>query len=260
MKTFTINNLQVTDYGSANPPLIFVHAFPLDSRMWNEQAEYFKDKFRVITYDVRGLGKSYKDEKDVYTMETYADDLLSIIKELALENVNVCGLSMGGYIILRAVQKEPALFSKIILADTKADADDNTGLLGRAAMINKLQTQGKDFLLTEFLPKLISEEGLKNENLSSNLKEIITSQDATGIAKAVTAIALRLNHLENLLKISAPVLIVIGEKDKLTPLENSQKMDFLITDSRLEIIKNAGHISNMENPQDFNKAIENFLL
>jgi len=165
MKTHNINNLSVTDYGSEKQPLIFVHAFPLDSRMWNEQLNHFKEKFRVITYDVRGLGKSFQDNNDIYTMEAYADDLISIIKELKLENVIACGLSMGGYILLRACQKEPAVFSKLILADTKAGNDDNKGLQGRAEMINKLQTEGKDFLLKDFLPKLISEGGAKNETL-----------------------------------------------------------------------------------------------
>jgi pimeloyl-ACP methyl ester carboxylesterase len=259
MKTLTIKNLSVTDYEGKYEPLVFVHAFPLSSAMWDEQVKFFKDKYRVVTYDVRGLGKSHTGNNEIHTMESYADDLIFIIKEMKLEKINACGLSMGGYILLHAYHKEPELFSKLILADTKAAADDNEGLKGRAAMLNKLQTQGKDFLLNDFLPKLISEEGHSNDGLVKRIKQIISSNESSGIAKAVAAIAMRLNHTENLDTINVPALIIIGEHDKLTPIENSQKMQSAIKNSKLEIIEGAGHISNMENPQDFNKALAEFL-
>ncbi len=189
MKTLKISNLSVTDHEGSGQPLIFIHAFPLHSSMWNEQVEFFKDKFRVITYDVRGLGKSFIENNEIYTMDSYAEDLINLIKEMKLEKVIVCGLSMGGYIALHAYSKEPGIFSKLILADTKAENDDNKGLEGRAAMIKKLQTEGKDFLVKEFLPKLISEDGSKNSELVSELTSIISSNEAAGIAKAVAAIA-----------------------------------------------------------------------
>lgn len=259
MKTLNIKNLSVTDYEGSGEPLVFIQAFPLSSAMWKEQAEFFKDKYRVITYDVRGLGKSYRDDKEIYTMDNYADDLISIIEEMKFEKINACGLSMGGYILLQAYHKRPELFSKLILADTKASADDNEGIKGRSAMLNNLQTEGKNFLLKDFLPKLISEEGFKNEVLVNRLKEIISTNEAAGIAKAVAAIAIRLNHTENLSAITIIALIIIGEHDKLTPIEHSQKMNIAIPNSKLEVIKNAGHISNMENPDAFNKALNNFL-
>lgn len=259
MKTFKIKNLTINDYEGSGEPLIFVHAFPLSSVMWDEQVKFFRDKYRVITYDVRGLGDSYSAENEIYTMESYADDLISIIKEMNLEKVNACGLSMGGYILLQAYHKEPGLFSKLILADTKASGDDNEGLKGRAAMINKLQNEGSDFLLKDFLPKLISEEGFKNEVLVNRLKEIISKNEAAGIAKAVAAIAIRLNHTENLSAITIPTLIIIGEHDKLTPIEHSQKMKSAIPNSKLEVLKNSGHISNIENPGVFNKVLNDFL-
>lgn len=259
MKTRKIKNLSVTDYEGFGEPLIFIHAFPLSSPMWDEQVKFFRNIYRVITYDVRGLGESYKDDNEIYTMESYAVDLISIIKEMKLENVNVCGLSMGGYILLHAYHKEPELFSRLVLADTKASGDDNEGMKGRAAMLNKLQTEGKDFLLKDFLPKLISENGFNNSVLVKQLKEIISKNVAEGIAKAVAAIAIRLNTTENLSAITIPTLIIIGEHDRLTPFEHSQKMNKAIPNSNMEVLKNAGHISNIENPDAFNNVLDNFL-
>jgi pimeloyl-ACP methyl ester carboxylesterase len=227
--------------------------------MWDEQIEFFKDKFRVITYDVRGLGKSYVDNNEIYSMESYADDLIFIIKEMKLEKVNACGLSMGGYIMLRAIDKSPELFSKIILSDTKAENDDNTGLLNRSNMLKKLFTEGKDFILPDFLAKVSGEESLKNERLQGKLKDILSNQNADGIAKALTAIALRLNQTEALSKINIPALILVGDRDKGTPIPASEKMNSLIPNSEMKIISNAGHFSNIENPEEFNRTIYKFL-
>jgi pimeloyl-ACP methyl ester carboxylesterase len=131
MNNFKLNGININDYEGKGEPLIFIHAYPLCNRMWDEQVNYFKDKYRVITYDIRGLG--YSNEIDYYefTMEELVNDLFAIIDHLKLEKVNACGLSMGGYILLRALVKNQEKFSSVILADTKSEGENNASLLGR---------------------------------------------------------------------------------------------------------------------------------
>ncbi len=128
MKT-AINNLSVFTFGNNNnKPIIFVHGFPFDHRMWDSQIEELSRDYYCITYDIRGLGESPAGNGQ-FTMESFVDDLETIIDELKLKLPVLCGLSMGGYISLRAMERMEKRFRALILCDTKALADDNTGKL-----------------------------------------------------------------------------------------------------------------------------------
>ena len=111
MKNFKINGINVYDYEGTGEPLIFIHAYPLCSRMWDSQVDHFKDKYRVITYDVRGLGYSNELDNYSYMMEELVNDLFMLMDHLKLEKVIACGISMGGYILLRALVREQDRFS-----------------------------------------------------------------------------------------------------------------------------------------------------
>lgn len=101
-----IDGLSIYLYGNQNNhPVIFIHGFPFDHSTWNKQIEAFKDKYFCIAYDVRGLGNSIIGDGQ-FTMEMYVDDLFNIINQLKIEKPFLCGLSMGGYIALRAVERE----------------------------------------------------------------------------------------------------------------------------------------------------------
>lgn len=258
MKEYKINDLHIMDYEGTGNPLIFVHAFPLSSKMWKPQIDFFKNKFRVITYDVRGLGKS-KSINNQMTMEIFADDLLSIIESLKINNVFVCGVSMGGYIILRSYIKNPDIFKAIILADTRAERDDDAGLINRSIVIsNILKGKRKDFI-SNFLPKLVNKKSFKNINIRNFLEEMISENSDEGICGAQLALATRINSLDYLNSFIVPALIMVGEDDELTPPECSEKMNKLIPNSVLKVIPDSGHLSNIENPDTFNKYLIEFL-
>ena len=113
-----INSLAVYAFGKKeNPVIIFVHGFPFDHTMWEYQIKELQKDFYVIVYDIRGLGESYVGDGQ-YTMEAYVNDLFSIINQLNLVKPVLCGLSMGGYIALRAIEVDQAKFSGLILLDT----------------------------------------------------------------------------------------------------------------------------------------------
>ncbi len=258
MKEFKINDLHITDYEGNENALILLHAFPLSSKMWKPQIDFFKNQFRVITYDVRGLGKS-KSENNQMTMEIFADDLLSIIESLKLNKVFVCGVSMGGYIILRSYIKNPKVFKAIILADTRAERDDNKGLINRSNIITNIKNGKRDEFISEFLPKLVNKKNYENSEIKMLLEEMIKENTDEGICGALLALATRIDSTEYLNTFNVPTLIIVGEYDTLTPLDCSERMFRLIPNSELKIIPNSGHLSNIENSDLFNFYVSEFL-
>jgi 3-oxoadipate enol-lactonase len=258
MKKIMFSGLQIFDYEGNGFPFIFVHAFPLSSKMWQPQVEFFKNKFRVITYDVRGLGES-KSLNNQFTMEKYADDFLSVLEHLGLEKVFACGLSMGGYIILRSCIKKPEKFKSLILSDTKSEKDDDAALINRSNVISNIIDGKRKEFISGFLAKLINKKNYEDFKIRNFLENIISENTDEGICGAQLALGTRTNAVEYLNTFNVPALILVGEDDVLTPPSCAENMNKLILGSELKIIKNSGHLSNIENPDAYNSYIRGFL-
>jgi pimeloyl-ACP methyl ester carboxylesterase len=254
-----ISDIAIYNYGGNGEIVLFVHAFPLTADMWHNQVDYFKKKYHVITFDIRGFGKSDDSFNFIYTMENFADDVLNIIESLNLANINICGLSMGGYIVQRAVIKAPENFSSMILADTKAEKEDDRGLLRRGNFIDKLKKEGIGNFPDEFMKRLLFKDNYNNRELYSYIKNVIEQQDEKALTGASIAMSTRTNTLDYFENIRIPVLIMAGDNDTFTPPEHSLKMKERLINSEFKIIKNSGHLSPLENPKEFNQYLDNFL-
>lgn len=259
MKNFKINGINVTDYEGNGPALIFIHAYPLCNRMWDEQVNFFKDSYRVITYDVRGLGYSNQLDNYIFTMEELVNDFFDIADNLKLDKFNACGLSLGGYIILRALVRDQERFISVILADTKSEGENNESLLSRSNNIIRIKSGKKEEFLDDFLNLLLSEEGYKNEGIKSFVRTMMGWMDVNGLCSVMAAIATRTNILYQLKNIKIPALVIVGKKDVLTPVLNSFNLKEGLSNSEFKVIKDAGHLSNIEKPVEFNKFAEEFL-
>ncbi|MEO8447009.1 MAG: alpha/beta hydrolase [bacterium] len=259
MKNFKLNGISINDHEGDGPPLIFIHAYPLCSRMWDEQVGFFKEKYRVITYDLRGLGYSNELEDYQFTMEDHVNDLFEIISHIGTEKVNVCGLSIGGYILLRAVLRDESKFNSIILADTKSTSENYESLLSRSENVMKIK-KDKDTFLDDFLKKLLSEDGYTNEKLKTFVRLMMSWMDVKGLSSNMISIATRTDSFYLLKNITIPALVIAGRKDELTPVINSFHIKENIKNSVFKVIDNAGHLSNMEKPDEFNELINNFLV
>lgn len=257
MKNYIVNGLSVNDSMNGKPPLVFVHAFPLNSSMWENQMENFAGDFRTVSYDVRGLGLSSSDDNQ-FMMEMYIDDLVNVIKNLGQEKVFAVGLSMGGYIIQGAAIRNPELFRGIVLADTKGERDTDEALVSRAGSIKLIKNGGRDEFKSVFVKRLISRSNYNTE-LRSVIENIIDRNTDDGICGALLALATRYNYNEGISKLDIPSLIIVGDEDALTPLSDARKLQSALRNSRLEIIRSSGHMSNMENPTEFNTALGKFL-
>lgn len=259
MKNFKLNGISINDFGGKGSPLIFIHAFPLCSRMWDSQAEYFKDKFRVITYDLRGLGYSNETGDYSFTMEELVNDLFFVIDEMKLGKVNACGLSVGSYILLRAIVKDSSKFNSVILASANGDAENNTSLLARSEMIINLKNGKREEILDAFIKRLVSEESYKNDALVKFIKTMMSWMDTKGICSVLLAIATRTRTVDQLKGINIPALIIAGKEDIIVPPVKSLFIHENIAGSEFNVINGAGHLCNMEAPDEFNRIIDEFL-
>lgn len=241
------------------PPIVFIHGFPFNSEMWNPQAEAVKSRFRVITYDVRGHGRSEVGDGQ-YTMELFVDDLIALLDHLDLKKAVLCGLSMGGYIALRAVERNPERCRALVLCDTTSNADTNEAKLKRATSIKSIKKTGVKPYGEEFLKAVLTPETFQHRtDVVTAVRNMIQSNSPVGMCGALLALVSRTETTSSLPKINFPTLILVGEQDKTTPPELSEKMHQLIPNSELYMISNAAHLSNLENQEEFNDHLLQFL-
>jgi 3-oxoadipate enol-lactonase len=239
---------------------VLVHGFPFSSEMWKGQVQMLREKnLRIITYDLRGHGNSGAGDGQ-YTIELFVDDLIALIDRLDITKTILCGFSMGGYVALRAIERNPERFGALMLCDTMSAADSNEARLRRAASIKVIKEKGvgpfaEGFLKAVFAPQSFSARA----GVVDEMRKIIMSNPAIGICGALLAMAGRTDTTEALGKIVVPTLVIVGEHDNVTPLAAAQTMKDKIPNSRLQVIGGAAHVSNMENPSAFNECMASFL-
>jgi 3-oxoadipate enol-lactonase len=252
-----LNVLELGD--SQAKPIVLIHGFPLSHEMWNPQIELLKRGFRVVAYDLRGHGESDVGDGQ-YTMELLADDLIGLLDSLKIEKAILCGFSMGGYIALRTAEKSEDRVERLILCDTKAEADSNEAKLKRAATIRSVKEQGmKPFIESQIHALLRPQTITQNPAIVELVRGMIQRNSPLGICGALLAMAGRTDTSTVLPNLKIPTLILVGENDTLTPPELSKSMHGKIPQSSMHIIQRAGHLSNLENNEDFNRHLGDFL-
>ena len=258
----TLSNITVSynEEGPENAPvIIFIHGFPLNKSMWDKQMIALKDKYRVIAYDVRGHGDSEAGDGD-FSIELFVNDLLGMMDVLKVEKTVLCGLSMGGYIALNAVTKHPDRFDALVLSDTNCLDDTSEAKEKRLKAIDNIRENGVEKFADESIKNLFALESFTTREAEiAAAKEMIVKTSNQSLFSTINALAQRKETCSILPEIKVPVLIMVGEEDKITPPEASKLMHDNIKDSRLSIIENAGHLSNMENPDRFNEQLKQFV-
>ena len=256
----TINgiNLSYTDEGRG-APVVLLHAFPQSRAMWAPQVTALSNRHRVIAPDFRGFGESDAPE-GAYTLDQYADDVAGLLDHLAIQRAVFVGLSMGGYTLFALYRKYAARVKGLVLADTRAQADTEEGRAGRSAMVATAREQGAGAIADLMLPKLLSPAARQtNPDLVRQVRSAIERTKVSGIAGALTAMAGRPDSVPLLAQIACPTLVVTGELDGPAPPADGRLMAERIPGARLEIIPRAGHLSNLEEPDRFNRALLDFL-
>lgn len=254
------NKTHFIDRGeSKSTPVVLIHAFPLNHKMWAPQMEALTKSHRVIAYDIRGFGQSALGS-EAPSIDLFASDLIELLDSLKISKAILVGLSMGGYIALRAKQLFPQRVHALVLADTRVEPDSEEAKTKRAQTIEKLLAGGEKEFIDGFLAGALSKTTQTvNPSLVAELKEIISGNKTSGICAALKAMMTRLDTSGALSQNQVATLILVGEDDTLTPLNAAQNMQNLSGDADLTVIKKAGHLSNLENSAAFNAEVLAFL-
>lgn len=260
MKTETSARTISYDDAGTGPVVVLLHAFPLSRAMWAPQIEALADHYRILAPDLRGFGGS-KSFIDPPSLDQVADDMAILLDELKITGpVVLGGLSMGGYAALAFARRHAGRLRGLILADTKAEADDAEGKANRDRLIAfAAEHTGRD-VLEQMLPRLVAAETpARHPEVMDTLRHIAADQTPAGIIGALRAMRERPDSTPMLPSIAVPTLIVVGENDALTPPTVAASMAASIAGARLVRIPGAGHLSNLERPTEFNAAVRAFL-
>jgi 3-oxoadipate enol-lactonase len=257
---FNGHKVAYEDHGGEGTPVLLVHGFPFDAEMWGPQVEALGDKFRFVTVDLLGFGESdAPQDRSAYSIEAYADQVKAVVDALGVGKVVLVGLSMGGYVVLAFMRKYRDFAAGIVLADTRAEADPPEGIDKRTAQQKQVAERGTTELIDALVGAFLSQSTVeKKKDVVERVKSLMDNP-AYGYIGALEAMKNRLDSTDGLVEIKAPSLIVVGESDALTPPELSRKMHEHIGGSRLVVLPEAGHMSNLESPEAFNGALAEFL-
>jgi pimeloyl-ACP methyl ester carboxylesterase len=260
MPSATINGLTIAyDDVGQGIPVLFVHGYPLNRQMWEPQVAALSSQARIITIDLRGHGESAAPLW-FSTMDLFADDLNALLDHLSLNRAVVCGFSMGGYATFAFVRKYPERVQALILADTRPQPDTAEAKQNRFNAAQTAHQQGAKAIADGILPRLLTPASIEgNSTLVAKVRAIVEATPVTGIASDLMALAERPDSQPTLAQINVPTLIIVGADDSLTPPADSQLMAERIANARLVTIPNAAHLSNMEEPEAFNRAVGEFL-
>jgi pimeloyl-ACP methyl ester carboxylesterase len=251
-------HLAFDDTGSGRP-VILLHGYPFNRTLWDSQVGTLKDRFRVITPDLRGLGESETSDEPA-TMARMAQDVAHLMDALQIPSAIVGGLSMGGYVVLSFYKQFPHRVDALILADTRPQADSEEGKQLRIKQRDQILRDGMAETAHLMLPKLLTPESISTRrDLVKRIQDMILGTKPAGAAGALMGMATREDQTELLRQVRVPTLIVVGREDPITPVHDSELMREHIDGSQLIVIEDAAHVSNLEQPQSFNSLLRSFL-
>ena len=254
--------LAVHTRGSGRP-LLFLHAFPLDHRMWMGQ-EPLAEQFRLIMPDQRGFGGS-RSAGCLESIEQLADDAVAVLDALHVdEPAIVCGCSMGGYVAQHVAIRHPARVRSLILVDTKLEADTPEARAARADLAAKVQRLGPEIVAAAMVPRLLTATpeatGMaRRGELEALLRRMILEQPVSTIVAALSALAARPDMTACMRQVDLPTLLVVGADDQITPPDCLARAEEIMPEARLLIVPHAGHMTPLETPAVFNAAVLAFL-
>lgn len=242
-------------------PVVFLHAFPVNRRMWQPQMDFLK-KLGVgyVAWDYPGFGKS-KIIKETMGIRDYSEYAYKILQEIGIRKAIFVGSSMGGYVALSLFREHPELFMGLLLANTRAYADDEEIRRRRYEIIEDLKVKNSVLELIEMhIQYFLTEETRgKRIELVKRLMEMMREATVEGVIQAQGAMERRLDSNDLLKRMKFPVTILSGDRDTLSPPTVAKDMVEMIPDATLKIVKNAAHLSNLERPKEFNRALKELI-
>jgi len=260
MKTRLTDFTMAYDETGSGKPILFIHGFPLNRKMWEPQIEAFSDNMHVIAPDLRGHGET-EAIPGPYEMEMLADDCHGLLEALGVtQPVVVCGLSMGGYATLAFYRKYPERAAGLILAATRAGADSEEGKANREKAAAQAQEKGVSAIIDGMLPKILAPGTYETRpELVERVREMMAETSVEGVVGAQLGMKERPDSTPLLTQIRVPTLVLHGAEDQILPPSEAEATHTAIQGSQLHILPDAGHLLNLEQPERFNRAVADFL-
>jgi 3-oxoadipate enol-lactonase len=243
--------------GSRAPWLVFSHSLACDHTMWQPQVGAFARRYNLLLFDTRGHGQSSAPAGD-YTLETLADDVIGLLDALAIERCHFVGLSMGGMIGQVAALRSPQRFATLTLADTTS----RYPLEARPVWEQRIATvraRGIGAIVEGTLERWFTAPFRAREAaVVERIAGLIRATPVAGYVGCAAGIA-RIDLTARLSQIKLPVLVLVGAEDPGTPPAMAKEIAQAISGAQLVLIPGAAHLSNIEQPQAFNAALDEFL-
>ena len=259
MQHHVVDGMRYLEAG-AGWPVVLLHAFPLSAEMWRPQLAHVPAGWRFIAPDLTAPAGSRPPESDMTsaTMDDYARTVARLLDRLEIDRAIIGGLSMGGYITFALYRLSPERFSGAILADTRPQADSDEVKANRTRMRELVARQGPRAIADAMLPKLLSREA--TAEMTAEVRRIIEALPPEAIDVALAAMMARPDSTADLARMSIPTLVVVGERDEVTPPDEAERMHARLPRARIAVIPGAGHLANLERPHEFSHALHDFLV
>jgi len=259
MPQLNIRGIQLyyDDKGSGQP-IDFVHGHPFNHTMWKYKIDHFSKEYHLIMPDLRGYGRTEVTPGRVM-LDEMALDILHLLDALQIQQAVLCGLSMGGQIVLDFYRLFPHKVKALIIVDSDARGETPESYQQRMEKAATIQKVGMKQHTDDTIHQYIAPASVKNTPVYTHLYEMMSTTSAEGAAAAHKGRGQRRDHLPFLPHIHVPALIIVGEEDFFTPEPIARLMSDAIPDAQLAVIPGAGHLPNMEKPEEFNKIVYSFL-
>ncbi|HEX9201492.1 MAG TPA: alpha/beta fold hydrolase [Acidobacteriaceae bacterium] len=240
-------------------PVILIHGHPFDCTMWAPQLQASFPGYRLLAPDLRNFGRTVSPNPPA-NFAAYAADLIAFADTLGIDKFVVAGLSMGGQIALEVATATPERLLGLALCDTFAQLDTPEKKAGRYALADRIDAEGLAEYAVEVLPKMICAKTIAEQpEVASELVKMMQRCPAAGASAALRMRAERRDYLPLLPALTMPALIVVGRHDQFTPVADAELMHHNLPHSTLVVIEDAGHVTNLEQPGAFNRALAGFL-
>lgn len=241
------------------PAVVLVHGFPYDRAMWRFQiGPLTRAGYRVILPDLPGHGRS--DVEPNLSVDSMADDIARLLDRLHLPKAVIVGFSLGGYVALAFAARHAQRMAGLVLMDTRAAADTEEGRTKRDAAIADVQGHGTRGIVAAMLPKHLTAATRSTQRLlAEEVRDMMLRQEKAGVLAALAALRDRPDRTGILASIQVPTLVMVGSDDALTPPADAELLAAKIPGATLRVVQAAAHLTPMEQPDDVNDALLEWL-
>lgn len=253
--SYSVVNPAVED----RPSLVFIHDFPLNHKMWKEQWEYFGSNYGVILPDLRGFGGSLGGE-NYSDVKTWTADLEVLFDYLKIKRAVLIGGFLGGCVAFDFYQHYPKRVEALVLVNPRASSDVPDEKRANADIVDSIFIEGETFATRYYLSKFFtSEDYNQRPKLIKATETLIEENDFAGIGQALEGLTERPDYSLLLKHIEVPTLVITSTEDTMVVPEASNFVASQIPNAVHVVMREAGHLCNMEKPKEFNQILEKFL-